>query len=126
MTDLGERITAFERKYLARLCHWSALVSEDELDKLLLTIAEMEQESEDISKQFASKQLPSKDRPLFEQSWLPILARINCLIPSINRQLEGLKTEARIGLGEVGRGQMGLRGYRQTLPVQKTFFESEG
>ena len=110
MSDLEERITAFEQKYLGKLRRWSALVAEEELDQVVPFVEEMNQASQALTEEL-------KDHPdLFKNRWNPILRNAQGLIPSVQNHLERIRSESSTNLSLLTRGQKGLAGYRQTAP----------
>ena len=121
MSDLEQAIHAFEKEYLRKLQNYSALVQPEDLDALLTFIDEVQARSEALTARFRAA-----DADLFEQRWRPIIARMQTLVPAVTAHMERLKIGARSEAGHLGKGQKGLRGYRQTLPVRNTFFDSEG
>lgn len=114
-------IVQFKRDYLQKLQNYTAMVDADDLDFFLDFLENLKKRSEAITAGF-----DASTQDLYEETWKPVLAQVSILIPSLIAHMERLKEKTHNQMNALGKGQQGLRGYRQALPIQNTFFESEG
>lgn len=118
---LAHEIDRFEETYMVRLQNWCALLPEEDLDQVIQNLEDIKARSEAITQRFDGAQ-----RQLFESRWRPILQRLQSQLPSLMRQLNTIQARTRMKTNNLDRGQVGLKGYRQTLPPnQRIKFDTD-
>ena len=120
MSNLDDRIQAFENKYLARLESWTELVDPGELETLIATLGMLDEESKALS-----ETLKTGSPELFRTRWEPLLKRMMDMVPAIQGHLEAIRDQSRQNLGILDKGQRGLMGYRSSVSRKSGIFDKD-
>ena len=120
MSRLEQRIDQFENTYLEPLKVLARGVSPDDLDLLIESLDQMEQQSAEIS-----GMIKREDDAALQARWRHILEQIHGRIPTVLAHVTELRDKVRKAIDGVAKGQRGIAGYQRATEQKQGHFERD-